>query len=312
METELLIDVRAIAIRERHPRIFAAFEALAQDRSLVVISDHEPRPLHAQFQHLYPGRFVWEQREFGDGRWEIRLKRTDAPSGAGIAGVLNGSPLFAPIGDEARSQLAFRARRTIVRRHRALVETGVLWPYCGLMEEGIVTAVLTTPEGRDRSLYDVLPGEIFGEIALLDRGFEALRYVATTATATVVLLPSEVLRSLIERDREFAGRIEVVLAQRFRTLLDRMAATLAHTATARVAMALLPYAPPEDGLAAALAPLPSLTHAEIALAAGTVKEVVSRALAKLEELGALVRRGGRVVELSRSKLAAAAEERPEK
>ena len=294
-------------MRERHPRIIAAFEALDAEQALVLLSDHEPRPLHAQFRDLYGDGYTWEQREFGDGRWEVRLRKNARSVTPGIAGVLDNISIFADIGDAARSELAHRARRTTVRRHRSVVDARVLWPYCGFVESGMIAAVLATSEGRDRSLYDILPGDFFGEIALLDGGVEALRYIAVTPEATIVLLPSDTLRELADRDRAFARRLETLIAQRFRVLLDRMSSSLALSATARVAKALLPYATPDDHLTDALDPLSALTHAEIALSAGTVKEVVSRALGRLEEAGALVRHGGHIVRLDRSKLVSATE-----
>lgn len=307
MKDDVRIDVRPVPMRERHPRIITAFEALDPDQTLVLLSDHEPRPLHAQFRDLYGDGYTWEQREFGDGRWEVRLRKSVRAVAPGIAGLLGGASLFEGIGDEALSELAHRARRATVRRHRNVVDAGVLWPYCGFVESGMIAAVLATSEGRDRSLYDILPGDFFGEIALMDAGVEALRYTAMTPDATLVLLPSDAVRGLADRDRAFARRLETLLAQRFRVLLDRMGSSLALSATSRVAKALLPYAAPDDRLTDALAPLSALTHAEIALSAGTVKEVVSRALGRLEEAGALVRHGGHIVKLDRSKLVAAAE-----
>ncbi|MBC5828935.1 MAG: hypothetical protein GIW98_01925 [Candidatus Eremiobacteraeota bacterium] len=60
----------------------------------------------------------------------------------------------------------------------------------------------------------------------------------------------------------------------------------------RVASALVVYAPPKDGLHPALPPLPSITQTQIAVAAGTVKEVAARAIAELEARRAL-KRGAR-------------------
>jgi DNA-binding GntR family transcriptional regulator len=45
-----------------------------------------------------------------------------------------------------------------------------------------------------------------------------------------------------------------------------------------------------------------MTQIELAAAAGTVKEVVNRALAELEDSGAILRDGGHIVKLDRDKL----------
>lgn len=304
---ETVLDVRAIPQWERHARIFAAFDALDEENVLLIVSDHEPRPLRAQFEELYAGRFQWEQREHGDGRWEARLTRRGAASDdRDVFALLRRTAVLRDCPDGVLSELAYRARRSSVKRDRAIAEQGTLWPYVGIVQSGIVSAVLATANGREQGLYDVLPGEIFAEVALLDRGYLSMRFVATAAGTVVVMLPAELVRELCARDRGVAERLEEITAQHVRKILDRFGSNVARSATARVANVLLSYAAPSIGLERALEPLPKMTQNELALSAGTVKEVVSRALLELEEGGALVREAGHIVQLDRAKLVAAA------
>lgn len=299
----LLLDVRSIPPWMRHAHIFATFENLAEGQKLLLISDHEPRPLRAEFERAYGVRFAWVQRQIGDGRWEVRLSRlTENGERRAITSALRRSPIFESADDAQIEELTYGARRARIKRHHCVVEQGVLWPYLGIVESGIVQAVLTTAPGREQAMYDILPSELFAEIAFLDRGHTALRHVALTSETIVLLLPIDLIRSLAERDREIVRRIEESAAQRTRAILDRFAAHLSHSTTARVAQVLLPYAKPSIGLDAALAPLPTMTHTELALSAGTVKEVVSRALAELEARGAIRRKGGHISQLDRGQL----------
>ncbi|MCZ7685349.1 MAG: DUF2249 domain-containing protein [Sandaracinaceae bacterium] len=55
------LDVRTIPPPERHPRIFGAFDALAEGESFVLVNDHYPKPLLYQFQSERPGRFRVER-----------------------------------------------------------------------------------------------------------------------------------------------------------------------------------------------------------------------------------------------------------
>jgi uncharacterized protein (DUF2249 family) len=305
-----VLDVRAIPQWERHPRIFAAFDALDDENALTIVSDHEPRPLRAQFEEFYARRFQWEQRERGDGHWEVRLTRYRAGADdRDVLALLRRTVVFRDCTDDVLSELAYRARRSSVKRDRAVAEQGALWPYAGIVQSGIVSAVLATAGGREQGLYDVLPGEIFGEVALLDRGFLAMRFVATVAGTAVVMIPAELVRTLSARDCGVAAHLAEIAAQRVRKILDRFGSNLARTATARVANVLLAYAAPSIGLERALDPLPAMTQTELALSAGTVKEVVNRALSELEQAGALVREGGHIVKLDRAKLGTAAEGR---
>lgn len=297
--------MRPVPRAQRHPRIFAAYEALAAEQALVLLSDHEPRPLHAQFEERYAKRYAWEQRQLADGSWEVRIMKMPLePPDASPAAALRRTAAFTLLDDRTIEDLASRARRTAIKRHHAVVEQGVVWPYFGIVESGIVQAVLVTPLGREQAMFDVLPGETFGEAPLLDGGHVPMRHIALTADTRVLLLPADLVREVLGREPLFARALEKRLAQRMRAVLERFGGQLWQSATARVAQALLPYAAPEQGLREALAPLPKMTQTELALSAGTVKEVVSRALAELEASGALQRDGGHIVRLDRDKLAA--------
>jgi uncharacterized protein (DUF2249 family)/CRP-like cAMP-binding protein len=300
--SDLELDVRSVPPAERHPKIFALFASLREGQALVLLSDHEPRPLRSEFEDKQRGLFTWVQRRLGDGRWEIRIARIAGGSPtSGIEATLLRSTI-APAGARALRDLAHYVRRAAIKRHHCVAEQGVLWPYAGIVESGIVQAQLTTAGGREQAMYDVLPAELFAETALLDGGHIALRYVALTADTVVLLLPVDRLRALAGHDRAVAACLEETAAQHTRAILARFAAQIALSSTARVASVLLPYAGPARGLTTALDPLPTMTQVELAASAGTVKEMVSRALADLEAIGAVRRDGGHLVELDRDKL----------
>ncbi len=69
------IDVRTIPQRERHARVFAAFEALPVGSSLVLLSDHDPRPLSYQLRSRHRGAYAWDDLERGP-LWRVRITRT--------------------------------------------------------------------------------------------------------------------------------------------------------------------------------------------------------------------------------------------
>lgn len=74
------IDVRTIPPFERHPTIFGMINALDVEESFVIISDHDPRPLHYQIQSRYPGLVSWEYVEQGPEIWRVRIGR-ETPTG---------------------------------------------------------------------------------------------------------------------------------------------------------------------------------------------------------------------------------------
>ena len=69
------IDVRTIPPRERHPLIFNTFEQLAPGEALLLVNDHDPKPLYYQFQAEHSDAFSWEYLEQGPEVWRVRIGR---------------------------------------------------------------------------------------------------------------------------------------------------------------------------------------------------------------------------------------------
>jgi uncharacterized protein (DUF2249 family) len=69
------LDVRQIPHAERHPRIFAAYEALLPGTAFMLLNDHDPRPVSYQLAAQYPGGFSWEPVETGPEVWRTRVGR---------------------------------------------------------------------------------------------------------------------------------------------------------------------------------------------------------------------------------------------
>lgn len=76
--TKTTIDVRTIVPRDRHPLIFSTFAALNPDEALLLVNDHDPKPLFYQFQAEHEGEFSWEYLASGPDVWKVRIGRTAA------------------------------------------------------------------------------------------------------------------------------------------------------------------------------------------------------------------------------------------
>lgn len=70
-----VIDVREIVPRERHPLIFATFDALAPGEGFELVNDHDPKPLFYQFSAERPDAFTWDYREQGPEVWRVAIGR---------------------------------------------------------------------------------------------------------------------------------------------------------------------------------------------------------------------------------------------
>ena len=77
------LDLRSIHIFERHPRIFEEWEKLGIGETLQIINDHDPRPLHYQFEGEYKDSYKWEYVEKGPKDWVVNITRTKVSEAAG-------------------------------------------------------------------------------------------------------------------------------------------------------------------------------------------------------------------------------------
>jgi len=77
------IDVRSIAPRLRHPMIFERFDSLAPGEAMILVNDHDPKPLFYQFQAEASSGFTWDYLDAGPEVWQVRIgKPLDAAAHA--------------------------------------------------------------------------------------------------------------------------------------------------------------------------------------------------------------------------------------
>lgn len=69
------LDLRQIHVFERHDRIFEEWEKLKPGETLRIINDHDPKPLHYQFEAEYKDQYEWEYEQSGPRDWIVWLKR---------------------------------------------------------------------------------------------------------------------------------------------------------------------------------------------------------------------------------------------
>jgi uncharacterized protein (DUF2249 family) len=77
-ENERILNLPEIDQRHRHTVIFQLFEHLPSDRSLQLVSDHDPRLLRGQLEMKHGARCQWTYLEQGPDIWRVRLRRSAA------------------------------------------------------------------------------------------------------------------------------------------------------------------------------------------------------------------------------------------
>lgn len=80
------LDVRAIPPRDKHPSIFRTLDALQSGQALVLLNDHDPRPLRYQLLAERPDSFDWEYEAEGPELWRVRISRRQTAAAPGAAG----------------------------------------------------------------------------------------------------------------------------------------------------------------------------------------------------------------------------------
>lgn len=74
------LDVRAMRKPDKHPAIFAAYQALDPDRSFILVNNHDPVHLREEFEIEHAGGYGWEYLQSGPREWRIRItKLTTTP-----------------------------------------------------------------------------------------------------------------------------------------------------------------------------------------------------------------------------------------
>lgn len=61
--------------REKHPTIFKAFDSLSTGEFMLLVNDHDPKPLQYQFMIERENDFTWEYLEEGPDLWKVAIGR---------------------------------------------------------------------------------------------------------------------------------------------------------------------------------------------------------------------------------------------
>jgi uncharacterized protein (DUF2249 family) len=72
------LDVRDLPPPQRHALIFDTCGKLPVGDAVILVNDHDPKPLYYQFEAEQPGQFGWEYVEQGPDVWRVRITRIKA------------------------------------------------------------------------------------------------------------------------------------------------------------------------------------------------------------------------------------------
>lgn len=220
----------------------------------------------------------------GQGRTDVRQ-------------LLGESTLFRGLAAEDRNALVARARvRTFAPGDTIFLMDA---PGDCLMAvlSGRVRISMTSTEGKEIELSTLHPGEIFGEIAMLDGRERTADATAATACSLAVLERRDVLSFLERHPRAWLSIVETLCA-RLRHTDQHIAEIALLGLPARLAKALLRLADTQNIAAAGAAPQIKLSQRALGNMVGATRESTNKCLRDWQRRG-IVDLNGSVVTLTK-------------
>ena len=164
---------------------------------------------------------------------------------------------------------------------------------CYLVRSGDLRVTREHSDGRAIALATLGPGDIFGELAMLD-GQARSASVETLSDSELLALPAADFRRLLGQHSQISVKLIAALTRRLRETNERVSRQSFQTVPSRVAGVLAQLITEEavpDGRSGVTI---RMTQADLAQLAGTSRESVSRFLATLERAGVVRVGRGRV------------------
>jgi CRP-like cAMP-binding protein len=191
--------------------------------------------------------------------------------------------------DPLRKEIAQRLRIDRAHKGRTLVEKGSRTNEVFFLLEGRAKVLLYSSDGREVSVHDVGPGDLFGDIAVLDGEPRSASIVASSDLRFAVMRAGDFMAAL-ESSPAAGVWLAKRLASSVRRLTEKVFELSALNVRTRVHCELLRLAQKGEQRNGKIEVRPAPTHAELASRIGTHREAVTRELRELSER-ALIRYG---------------------
>jgi CRP-like cAMP-binding protein len=205
--------------------------------------------------------------------------------------LLRRVPVFSTLSGDDLDRVA---RVVVPRRFEAgevVFKEGDEGSTCYVVRTGRARAIREHPDGRSITLAHFGPGDIFGEMAMLDGERRSATVEATEETDAIAILSADMHR-LLHQYPDISVKLIAALGQRLRDTNERLARQSFQTVQSRVAAALSQLvAATREGEGDVVI---TATQAELAQLAGSSRESASRFLAVLERAGIITQGRGRL------------------
>jgi CRP/FNR family transcriptional regulator len=208
--------------------------------------------------------------------------------------LLHRVPVFSTLTPD---ELARVAQVVVPRRFEAgeiVFKEGDEGSTCYVVRSGRARAVREHPDGRSITLAQFGPGDIFGEMAMLDGERRSATVESIEGTDAIAILSADMHR-LIREYPDISVKLIAALGRRLRETNERLARQSFQTVQSRVAsvLAQLVESMRAEGVTEGDVVI-TATQAELAQLAGSSRESASRFLAVLERAGIISQGRGKL------------------
>lgn len=196
--------------------------------------------------------------------------------------LLRTLPVLSLLTEEQLAQVVASARVSRFPKRATVVLKGREVDSLGFLLAGKLQVVDYLPDGREFGLNIIHAGQFFGELSVID-GLPRSASLIALGPSTVLQVPGELARRLLYRYPPVAEAMMRHLSQAVRRMSDMRALQAMPNAFQRVYALLARMTEAGPSGLHAIDEMP--THQEIAIMVNTSRETVTRALARLRELG---------------------------
>jgi CRP/FNR family cyclic AMP-dependent transcriptional regulator len=165
-------------------------------------------------------------------------KKAVPRSASGTLSVLRKHPIFSDLDPEAFDQLCRYAKHTTLKRGTTIVSKGDPGNSLIAVISGTVKISVTSPDGRSAILNLIGPGEIFGEVAVLDGHARTADATANTNCEIYVIDRRDFI-PFVRSQPALAMKFIELLCTRLRWTSDQVEEVILQNLPGRLASALL-------------------------------------------------------------------------
>lgn len=199
-----------------------------------------------------------------------------------ISGLLSRFHLFSELNTEELDYVAKETQPLSVQRGHILFNRGDPARGLFLQTYGQVKLAVTAPQGTEKIIGIIGPGESFGEaVIFLNRPFFPI-YAQATIDSQLLLIPKAVIFNLLDRDTTVARKMLAGLSLRNHQLVQDIESVALLTCTQRLIGYLLQIS--SEAVSCSRVMLPA-SKANIASLLNLTPETLSRTMLKLQQSG---------------------------